>query len=158
GVSLRLRRNNANTRGGVMPEHFEHFDSMTVEDFAALDLAGRPFLSEQGRVVTRGIVAGFRYDAVNWYLDLVQVDYLDKATRAWNRKRETDEYTSSHSMFVVNYGDAAHTEELHLEIGGYGMTVFIGAKSDAPWRDMEWRDILQTDHFEGGVLGETHLP
>ncbi|MEM6587429.1 MAG: hypothetical protein AAF641_03195 [Pseudomonadota bacterium] len=108
--------------------------------------------------MTRGIVSGFRYDATNWYLDLAEVDYLDKTTRRWDRRRETDEYTSSHEMFVINYADSAQTQELHLEIGGYGMTVFIGARSDAPWRDVEWRNILQTDHFDGGILGETELP
>lgn len=142
----------------MMSDLYLNFVCMDVEDFAKLDLLGRPLLSEQGNTVTRGIVTGFRYDETNWYLDLAQVDYLDKATRQWNRRLETDEYTSEHSMYGITYEDDAHTRELHLEIGGYGMTVFIGTKSDAPWRKMEWRNILQTDHFEGGILGEKELP
>lgn len=38
------------------------------------------------------------------------------------------------------------------------MKVFLGPKSDAPWTEIEWADLLQTDSFEGGVLGETKLP
>ncbi|MEO0546148.1 MAG: hypothetical protein AAF035_04290 [Pseudomonadota bacterium] len=141
-----------------MSEPFTEFVGMSAETFSKLDLVGRPFLSEQGNTVTRGIVSGFRYDEVNWYLDLVQVDYLDKKTGRWNRRLETDEYTSANGMFGIAYGDKELTKELHLEIGGYGMTVFLGAHSETPWQSVVWGNILQTDVFKGGVLGESSLP
>ena len=139
-------------------DHFDEFVSMDVEAFSKIDLGGRPMLSEQGRVVTRALVARFRYDAHNWYLDLKQVDYLDKETGQWTRRYETDEYTSEIDGFEINYYDAAHEDVAYLKIGGYGMSVFLGIKSDAPWTTMKWPNILQTDAFEGGILGENSLP
>ena len=141
-----------------MSDTFEEFISFNVEEFSKLDLVGRPFLSQQGRAITRGIVSGFRFDETNWYLDLIKVDYLNRETLHWERRYETDEYTSDHSMFGITYGDSAHTDELHLEIGGYGFTVFLGEKSDAPWTTFKWANVLHTDLFNGGILGEDKLP
>ncbi|MEM7597169.1 MAG: hypothetical protein AAF382_05675 [Pseudomonadota bacterium] len=141
-----------------MPKPVGDYVGMSSEEFSELDLVGRPFLSEQGNTVTRGFVTGFRCDIQSWYLDLAQVDYLDKKTKQWNRRLETDEYTSDRDTFGVTYSDSTHTKELYLEIGGYGMSVFLGAKSDHPWKTLVWCDILQTDVFKGGILGETKLP
>ncbi|WP_127562480.1 hypothetical protein [Nioella ostreopsis] len=141
-----------------MPEIIDEVIKYSTDEFAAFDLKDRPFLSEQGNTVTRGFIADFRIVPPGWDLNLRDVDYLDKKTRRWVRRRQHDIYSSSDEYFCQVFSDTTRSSETHLEIGGYGFTVFVGPKMDAPWRSIQWADVLGTDCFHGGVLGEKELP
>lgn len=136
---------------------------MTVVEPAALgliDLHGRAMLSEQGNTVTRAIVDRLEVDETHWTLFLRDVDYLDKKTGRWSRRRARDDYGGLLSMTHANR-EAAEKDtsgeslaEEFLIISCYGVLVIIAPQVvDRPWTWIHWPDLLSTDHLNGGPLG-----
>lgn len=101
---------------------------------AAMDLAGRLFLHEQGAFVGRGRVSDLAIDSNRWELAVREVERLDPVTRLWSPDCDTDTYC----------GDIrdAHTFQFDpstglITISGYGLVVYI-APADAQWADVDW--------------------
>ncbi len=126
-----------------------------LEELAGMNLRGRPFLSEQGDAVTRGLVDQFTYEDEHWSLLLYDIDYLYKFSGIWQRECESDTYGGPLRLANPKSGIlmAEGRKDMFLDIGGYGMFVLIGPETDSPWTEIIWPDRLDTFVFDGGRLG-----
>lgn len=118
--------------------------ALTMAEAAALPLAGRPFLHVQGRTVTRGRVTALKLTPPHWDLFLAEVDYLNRETGQWERKRETDDYGGQ-----IESDRATLWESGLLTIHGYGMVTHIAPVEGPPSAYADWPE---TGRFAGGAM------
>lgn len=113
------------------------------QSIAALDLIGRPFLSESGNTVMRGFVESFSADDTHWDLLGRDMERLDKDQWIWvpdpiNDFGGTIERTSTDL-------DA----EGMLELSCYGSVYYLAPVMKTPWQDIIWPEM---DGFPGGRM------
>ena len=144
----------------------------------ALDLAGRPFVHEQGNTVLRGRIRDWRVDQARWVLVGTEVEVLEKRTGAWRLetapaeaeapRREASasggpqaaEPGSARPSALELEGPLEHLwaewtdrgDQRFLELGAFGTSTVVGPPTSDPW-GLDWPDAFDTDLLAGGPLG-----
>ena len=119
-------------------------EDVSFETLASMDLAGRPFVSMQGRTFTRGQVSGVRLNDTTWFADLHAIEIMARGATGWAFRCERDEYCGSRAedrVWWMGIGPEDTGPKDFLYISGYGMYLLIGPNSENPW-SMEWPDAI----------------
>ena len=127
---------------------------ISVDDLLTMTLKNRPFLQEQGQVVTRGFVAGFRIEDEAWWLDLRDVEVLDKWAGTW-KPDEDDHYAGplEFSSFRRCTLAGSPQTDCGVRIGCHGIHIHIGNAKPDPWQDNVWPELdteFLTDDMKRG--------
>lgn len=116
------------------------------DETAAIDLAGRPFLHQQGSTVTRGYVVSLNVEDGYWDLAVRDVQYLNRISQVWEPGPATDEY-GGQIRHEAQFQEDAKTGVISID--GYAMETYIGPNVENPWRRVHWP---ATDYTGEGKL------
>lgn len=127
---------------------------LTPEAVLKLDLAGRPFLHEQGQYMGRGYVVDLLIEDDHWTLSIRDAEMLDKWTGEWKPDMQKDDFFADTYGGKVSPTSFEASPDGMISIQGYASIVHIAPLSDNPWVDIDWPEL---DDFEGGPLDLTGL-
>ena len=118
----------------------EQVDARSLRE---IDLRGRPFLHEQGNVVTRGFVDFLELEEEHWVLHVRDVELLDKRAFAWVRDADADAYGGALARTSVTRWFRGLTPVFDdgIQIDCYGLLVHVGRASDDPFGDNDWPEL-----------------
>lgn len=121
-------------------------DSLPLDSLRQLDVQGWCFLHKQGRACVRGYVVKLSVDADGWDLDLRDLEYLDRKTGNWDRRKDKDRYRATLRQGWVAQRFAGSDV---ISLPGYAMMTLLSPRVDNPWEEIEWPS---TSDYPGGPL------
>lgn len=132
------------------------FKDATIEEIAAMDLASRPFLHEQGQIVLRGFVQSFKVSQEEWCMTVHKIEVLQKYAGVWSREEQTETYHGPIKQTSFSCYSVKDRPKLPINVNFscYGSQFHIGMPADDPWRGNIWPE-LDTDYLTPDMTSST---